>query len=130
MEARWGTRPILKMRVKARTTVHDRLVDESEHRGLSVGAVYDVVGIDSENFRVIDDNDEPFLYPKDLFEIVDPSIPDGWITETRDDEKYIDPPEFAEPGFYEDYFDRVEAAVEKFEAFRKRNSLLQKTKKG
>ena len=118
------------MKVKAKATVHDRLVDESEHRGLSAGTVYDVVGIDRKNFRLIDDNDEPFLYPKALFEIVDPSIPDGWITETLDDEYYVDPPEFAEPGFYEDYFDRVEAAVEKFEAFRKRNSLLHKTKKG
>lgn len=118
------------MKVKAKAIVHDRLVDESEHRGLSVGTIYDVVGLDSQNFRVIDDRDEPFLYPKALFDVVDPSIPDGWITETKDDEYYVDPPEFAEPGFYEDYFDRVEAAVEKFEAFRKRNALLPKTKKG
>ena len=82
-----------------------------------------------KKFRVTDDNDEPLLYPKAPRELVDPSIPDGRITETRDDEYYIDPPELAEPGFYEDYFDRVEATVGKFEAFRKRNSLLHKNKK-
>ena len=117
------------MKVKAKTTVHDRLVDESEHRGLSAGAVYDVVGLDSENFRLIDDNDQPFLYPKALFEIVDPAIPDDWVTETQDDEYYVDPPELAMPGFYEAYFDGVEAAVKKFEDFRSRSSLPHKTRK-
>ena len=114
------------MKVKAKTTVHERLVDESEHRGLSIGAVYDVVGLDSENFRVIDDDDEPFLYPKASFEIVDPAIPEDWVTETVDDDYFVDPPECAGRGFYEAYFDGVEAAVKTFEAFRKRNSLLHK----
>ena len=45
------------MKVKAKAIVHDRLVDESEHRGLSVGTIYDVVGLDIQNFRVIDDRD-------------------------------------------------------------------------
>lgn len=118
------------MKVKAKTIVHDRLFDESEHRGLSVGAVYDVVGLDSKNFRVIDDNDQPFLFRKTLFEIVDPCVPDDWITETfGDDEYYVDPPECAEKGFYQDYFDGIEAAVEKFEAFRKRSALPHKTRK-
>jgi hypothetical protein len=65
-----------------------------------------------------------------LFDIVDPSIPESWITERLDDEYYVDPPELAEPGFFEDYFDRVKSAVERFAAFRKRNSLLRKIKKG
>src|SRR5262245_24239469 len=117
------------MKVKAKTTVHDRLVDESEHHGLSAGTVYDVVGLDSDNFRVIDDNDQPFLFPKALFEIVDPAIPDDWVSKTVDDEYYVDPPECAGRGFYEAYFDGVEAAVKTFEAFRKRSSLPRKTKK-
>jgi hypothetical protein len=52
------------MKVRAESIVHDCLFDESEHRGLSVGAVYDVVGLDDDHFRVIDDNDQPFLYLK------------------------------------------------------------------
>ncbi len=65
-----------------------------------------------------------------MFEVVDPAIPDDWVTERfDDDEYYIDPPECVAKGFYEDYFDGVEAAVKKFEAFRKRSSLPHKTKK-
>src|SRR5687768_16709003 len=109
------------MKVKAKAIVHDRLLDESEHRGLSAGAVYDVVGLDSQNFRVIDDNDQPFLFRKGLFDVVDPSIPDDWVTETLGDEYYVDPPECAEKGFYEDYFYEVEAAVKRFEAFGERS---------
>jgi hypothetical protein len=116
------------MKVRAKSLVHDRVADESEHRRLSVGTVYDVVGLDSENFRVIDDSDQPFLYSKALFEIVDPSIPGDWITETRDDVYYTDPPECAARGFYEDYFDGVASAVGAFEDFRKRSALPHKSK--
>ena len=67
------------MRVRAKSIVHSCLVDESEHRSLSAGALYDVIGLDNDNFRLIDDDDQPFLFPKALFEIVDPSIPDDWM---------------------------------------------------
>jgi len=116
------------MKVKARKYVHDRLFDDSEHRGLSAGDVYDVVGLDDANFRVIDDDDQPFLYSKGLFDVIDPTIPAEWITKTVDDVSYIDPPECAERGFYEDYFDGVQTAVRTFDAFRKRSSIGYKLK--
>jgi hypothetical protein len=117
------------MKVRAKAIVHDRRFDESEHRGLSAGAVYDVIGLDNENFRLIDDNDRPFRFPKALFEIVDPSVPADWVTRTYDDDEYhVDPPECAERGFYEDYFDGIESAVKRFDAFRRRSSLIPKRK--
>jgi hypothetical protein len=118
------------MKVKARSYIHDRLFDESQHRGLSVGELYDVVGLSGAYFRVIDDDDRPVLYPKGLFDVVDPTIPADWITITADDVSYIDPPECAEPGFYEDYFDGIEAAVKTFDAFRERSSIGFRLKKG
>ena len=110
------------MKIKAKLNVHDHIVDESDHRGLSPGMIYYVVGISGGYFRAINDNGDPVLYPKLLFEIVDSNIPNDWITENFDDEDYIDPPEFSTPGFYEDYFDGVSTAVDKFEAFRKLNN--------
>ena len=111
------------MKIKAKLNVHDHIVDESDHRGLSPGMIYYVVGVSGDHLRAINDNGDPVLYPESLFEIVDPNIPNDWITENFDDEDYINPPEFSNPGFYEDYFDGVSAAVDKFEAFRKLNNL-------
>jgi len=118
------------MKVKARKYIHDRLFDESEHRELSVGEVYEVVGLDSASFRVINDKDEPILYPKGLFDVIDPAIPADWITKTVDDVSYTDPPECAARGFYEDYFDGIQAAVQTFDAFKERSSIGSKLKKG
>lgn len=118
------------MKVKARSYVHDRLFDESQQRGLSAGEVYDVVGLSSGYFRLIDDDDQPYLYPKALFDVIDPTIPADWITSTDDDEFYTDPPECAGRGFYEHYFDGVQAAVQTFDAFRKRSSIGSRLKKG
>ncbi|ASF45346.1 ankyrin repeat domain-containing protein [Methylovulum psychrotolerans] len=108
------------MKLKAKMTVNDRIVDDNYHRSLSPGMVYSVVQIDDEYFRVINDDGEPILYPKALFEVVDPSVPEEWVTITFDDGEYfIGPAEFNKTGFYEDYFDGVADAVDKFESFRK-----------
>ncbi|GAB3254650.1 hypothetical protein [Chitinimonas naiadis] len=111
------------MKVKAKLTVHEHLLDESDHRCLSPEQIYPVVGIDSTSFRVINDAGEPVLYAKELFDIVDPIVPNDWVEERDGDEYYIDPPEFCEPGFYEDYFDNVEYALEKFNAYRRLHGL-------
>jgi hypothetical protein len=113
------------MKVRARAVVHDRLFDESEHRSLTVGVTYAVVGIDGKYLRVIDDNGEPILFHAALFDVVDPAIPDDWVVSScSDGENCLDPPEFAERHFYEDYFDEVDSAVKKFKAYLAKHSLV------
>jgi hypothetical protein len=82
---------------------------------LTVGQTYVVVGFDDEVFRVINDFGEPILYSRDGFEVLDERSPDDWVRNTvASDEYYVDPPETAMPGFYEDYFDGDPAARETF----------------
>jgi hypothetical protein len=50
-----------------------------------------VLGIGTEYFRVVDDDREPILYPKYLFEVCDDTIPPGWqFREFSDGECYLD----------------------------------------
>ena len=84
------------------------------HR-LTLNRKYPVVGLDDEHFRVINDNHEPILYPREIFEVADPLIPSNWRkNEFEEGAFYIDPPECSEPGFYEDYFDDDPKAIATF----------------
>ena len=38
------------------------------------GKVYDVISIEKEWYRIIDEEGEDYLYPPDIFEIVDDSL--------------------------------------------------------
>ncbi len=112
------------MKIKAKTIVHERLFDESSNPHLTANRVYLVVEISDTDFRIINNNREPILYQKELFDVVDSDIPQDWIREDYEDgEYYINPPNFGGRGFYEDYFDGVAYAVEKFEAYRASLSL-------
>jgi hypothetical protein len=103
------------MRVRAKQDVHDHVVDELSHLCLTPGAEYLVVGLCDEYFRVVDDLGDPMLYPRQLFEILDSTIPSDWVCDRDEDGyTYIDPPECARPGFYEDVADRRSAALATF----------------
>jgi hypothetical protein len=107
------------MKIAAKSIAHDQLFSESVHPGITVGNVYIVVGIDDTNFRIISDFGEPVLYEKEIFDVVDSTIPPQWIRrDYGDGEYFIDPPELSRRGFYEDYFDGVPDAVEIFEVYR------------
>jgi hypothetical protein len=109
------------MKVEVKSTVHDHIVDECDDQNLTPFKVYSVCEIGQDVFRVLNDRDEPILYPKALFRVVDINIPVGWVMqEFEDGEYWIGPCELASPGFYEDYFDRNPEAVAKFEMIKKR----------
>jgi len=106
------------MKVKTKREVHDHVFDEFDHQHLTPKKIYEVIGINYEDYRVVDDIGEPILYPKYLFEVIDPSVPETWIREEYSpDEYYIDPPELCRPGFYEEYFDGKPEAKAIFEQF-------------
>ena len=86
--------------------------------GLSPGVAYAVIGIDDMHYRVINDNKEPVLYRNDIFDVMDPHVPEHWIRrEYSDGEFYLEPPEFSEIGFFEDYFDGKKSAVVEYNRY-------------
>ncbi|MDY6994859.1 MAG: hypothetical protein SVR94_19915, partial [Pseudomonadota bacterium] len=42
---------------------------------------YFVIGIEADDYRILNDAGNPYLYPSELFEILDASEPKDWITE-------------------------------------------------
>src|SRR5271163_4342237 len=78
----------------------------SKFRDLTPGNVYRVIGIEADQYRIMNDVGRPYLYPPAAFQVVDAKEPRGWRVWHGDDgEKYAYPPELGQPGFFEDYFD-------------------------
>jgi len=87
----------------------------SDYPDLSPGQPYFVIGIEADHFRLLNDRGRPYLYPPDLFEIVDSREPSIWLTDYGEDgERYSYPPALHEPGFFEDYFDGTTEALSMF----------------
>ena len=79
---------------------------------LTPGQGYAVIGIEADDFRLINDRGQPYLYPHQLFEIIDPHEPEDWVTEVGEDgERYAYPPPLHTCGFFEDFFDAKREAV-------------------
>lgn len=76
---------------------------------------YVVIGIEADDFRLLNNEGCPYLYPSRLFDVVDPHEPDDWVTKFGDDgERYSYPPDLNEVGFFEDFFDRKKKVVATF----------------
>jgi hypothetical protein len=74
-----------------------------------------VIGIEADEYRILNDAGRPFLYPPKLFSVVDPREPADWVTEYGDDgERYSYPRALNRPGFFEDFFDQKAKAVATF----------------
>ena len=79
---------------------------DSDYPDITTGQLYFVIGIEADDYRILNDYGKPYLYPAYLFELIDPQEPDGWITEYGEEgERYSYPPAMKESGFFEDYFD-------------------------
>jgi hypothetical protein len=82
---------------------------------LTAGLSYVVIGIEADDFRILNDQGRPYLYPARLFKILDPSKPRDWITEQGDEgESYAYPQPLNAAGFFEDFFDAKPKAVATF----------------
>ena len=87
----------------------------ARYRDLTFGQPYVVIGIEADELRLLNDAGRPFLYPPDLFSLVDLSEPVDWVTEFGDDgERYSYPPSLNKSGFFEDFFDQKAKAVATF----------------
>ena len=87
----------------------------ARYRDLTLWQPYVVIGIEADHFRILNDTGRPFLYPPNLFSIIDDHEPSDWVTEICDDgERYSYPPPLNKPGFFEDFFDQKTNTVAKF----------------
>lgn len=88
---------------------------------LTIGREYEVLGIEADWFRLLDDpntkpyGNDPVLFNPDCFEVTDPTEPLFWTRSVGDDgERYCYPPGWNSPGFFEDYHDGVEDVRKQF----------------
>jgi len=73
---------------------------------LSAEQVYFVIGIEADDFRILNDCGKPYLYPAEWFTVVDAHEPQDWVSELGEDgERYAYPPQLNQAGFFEDVFD-------------------------
>ena len=87
----------------------------AKYPDLTPGQLYVVIGIEADDFRLLNDQGRPYLYPSRLFAVVDPGAPGDWITEYGEEgERYSYPPPLNSCGFFEDFFDGKEKAVTTF----------------
>ncbi len=82
---------------------------------LSPDHPYFVIGIEADDYRILNDQGRPYLYPSTLFEIIDSKEPENWITEYGEDgERYAYPEILNGAGFFEDYFEGKAEALCRF----------------
>lgn len=87
----------------------------SRYRDLSTRQPYMVIGIEADDFRILNDAGRPYLYPSRLFVVTDRREPADWVTQLGSDgERYAYPPLLNNPGFFEDFFDDKSKAVGTF----------------
>ncbi len=74
---------------------------------LSEDQQYFVIGIEADDYRILNDAGKPYLYGAELFDVIEPTEPDDWVTEFGEDgERYSYPAPLNQVGFFEDFFDR------------------------
>jgi len=86
-----------------------------EYPDLTPGQPYAVIGIEADDFRILNNQGQPYLYPSEIFDAVDAREPDDWVVEIgQDGERYAYPPPLNAIGFFEDFFDQQEEIVATF----------------
>jgi hypothetical protein len=82
---------------------------------LTPNQAYVVIGIEADDYRILNDQGRPYLYAASAFEVIDAREPDDWISATGDDgERYAYPAHLNGVGFFEDFFDARNEAVRTF----------------
>jgi hypothetical protein len=72
---------------------------------LSEAQQYFVLGIEADDYRILNDAGKPYLYELELFDVVEPTEPRDWVTEFGEDgERYSYPAPLNEAGFFEDFW--------------------------
>jgi hypothetical protein len=86
-----------------------------EHDSLTVGREYDVLTIEDDLYRILNDRDDPVLDHVSLFDVLNDEAPPFWTTRTDSDgDRHRGPPRWLERGFFEGYHDRLPHIREEF----------------
>ncbi len=89
--------------------------EQLDYPDLTAGQPYVVIGIEADAYRLLNDQGHPYLYPADLFDVLDAREPRDWLIAFGDDgERYAYPPLLNDAGFFEDFFDARRPAVSTF----------------
>ena len=94
-----------------------RFIKKGEYQGsdMEIGRVYEVIGVEADCYRILNDSNQPLLYNPNQFEIVSSREPDFWVTEYGEDgERYSYPASWSHAGFFEDFHDNVSSVVNQF----------------
>ncbi len=87
----------------------------TRYRDLTPGQPYVVIGIEGDDFRILNDAGRPYLYAPGLFRVLDAREPGDWATDFGEEgERYAYPAPLNDPGFFEDFFDHKPKAVRTF----------------
>ena len=79
----------------------------SGYPDLSAEQLYFVIGIEADDYRILNDNGKPYLYSSNLFEMIDSHEPQDWVIEVGENgEHYAYPALLNQVGFFEDFFDQ------------------------
>lgn len=82
---------------------------------LREGQHYFVLGIEADDYRILNNLGKPYLYESMLFDVLESTEPSDWITEYGEvGERYSYPALLNEPGFFEDFFDQKPEQVSIF----------------
>jgi hypothetical protein len=81
--------------------------DGAYYSSLTRGAEYEVIGIECDSLRLVDDRGEPVLFDPTCFQVTDASEPADWVSFVDEGVRYAYPPRWGRPGFFEDWHDGV-----------------------
>ena len=92
------------------------LMDPDGHMlKLTLGRNYEVLGIEADDYRILNDRNDPVLYSPDAFCVVDAAEPVFWTSSVGEEgERYAYLEAWAQVGFFEDLHDRHTDAHETF----------------
>lgn len=89
--------------------------EHPSYSDLSAEQHYFVLGIEADDYRILNDAGKPYLYEAHLFDVVENTEPEDWIIEFGEDgERYAYPTPLNQPGFFEDFFDQKPEQVSIF----------------
>ena len=89
--------------------------DGSNYWSLTIGREYEVLGIEGDDYRLLDETGEPFLFDPTCFEVTEAREPDFWTSDCIEDGvRYAYPLGWGVPGFFEAWHDRDEVVQRLF----------------
>jgi hypothetical protein len=81
---------------------------------LTPGAEYEVLGIEADWLRLLNDQGEPVLYDPACFQVTDPTEPEDWVSRVDAGARYSYPPCWGRIGFFENWHDGVPEVRRRF----------------